>query len=107
MRIPTITFFKILPIAAKIKSGSMPGGITNGTLSAFGPKPALPFPTVQTRCAFITAELRSPGLWGIESDAGDKYFEQVFQDEREILIDMLASLKTFEMTEHPVEARPG
>ena len=66
---------------------------------------AIPYGT--NPACIITTELRSPGLWGIESDAGDKYFERVFQDEREILIDMLASFKTFEITEHPEEARSG
>ena len=47
---------------------------------------------------WITSEVLSPGLWGIESDSGDAYFQQVYRDEREILIDMLASLKTFEIT---------
>lgn len=43
---------------------------------------------------WITSEMVSPGLWGVESDAGDRYFEHVYQDEREILLDMLGSLKT-------------
>ena len=42
---------------------------------------------------WVTAELMSPGLWGIESDSGEDYFRQVYQEEREILIAMLA-LKT-------------
>src|ERR1700752_413320 len=46
---------------------------------------------------WITSELLSPGLWGIESDSGDEYFLQVYQEEREILIDMLASLKTYKV----------
>jgi hypothetical protein len=46
---------------------------------------------------WITSELLSPGLWGIESDSGDEYFLQVCQEEREILIDMLASLRTYEV----------
>lgn len=46
---------------------------------------------------WITAELLSPGLWGIESDSGDDYFDQVYHDEREILLDMLVSLKTCEI----------
>ena len=28
---------------------------------------------------WITSSLLSPGLWGIESDSGDEYFEQVYQ----------------------------
>jgi hypothetical protein len=47
---------------------------------------------------WITSELLSPGLWGIESDSGDPYFQDVYRDERAILIAMLASLKTFEIT---------
>jgi hypothetical protein len=47
---------------------------------------------------WITSELLSPGLWGIESHSGDQYFQEVCQDEREILIAMIASLKTFEIT---------
>jgi hypothetical protein len=47
---------------------------------------------------WITAELSSPGLWGIESDSGDPYFQEVYREEREILIGMLTSLKTFEIT---------
>jgi hypothetical protein len=51
---------------------------------------------INPRC-WITSELLSPGLWGIESDSGDEYFQQVYQEEREILIDMLASLRTYEV----------
>ena len=46
---------------------------------------------------WTTSKLLSPGLWGIESDSGDDYFRQVFDEEREILIGMLASLKTYEL----------
>ena len=46
---------------------------------------------------WITTELVSPGLWGIESDSGAEYFEQVYQDERQILLGMLDSLKTSEI----------
>ena len=42
-------------------------------------------------------ELFSPGLWGIESDSGDWYFEQVYQEERDILLATLGSLKTYEI----------
>lgn len=40
----------------------------------------------------------SPGLWGIESDSGDPYFEEVYHEERAVLIAMLASLKILEIT---------
>ena len=51
---------------------------------------------INARC-WITSELLSPGLWGIESDSGDEYFLRVYQEEREILIDMLTSLKTYKV----------
>jgi hypothetical protein len=50
---------------------------------------------------WITAELLSPGLWAIESDSGASYFQEVYEEEREILIRMLASLKTYEVTDNP------
>ena len=53
---------------------------------------------------WVTAELMSPGLWGIESDSGEDYFRQVYQEEREILIAMLASLKTSDITQHQCSA---
>jgi hypothetical protein len=34
---------------------------------------------------WITSDLLSPGLWGIENDSDDAYFRQVYQEEREIL----------------------
>lgn len=35
--------------------------------------------------------LESAGLWGIESDAGDNYFNEVYREEREsLLADMIA-----------------
>lgn len=41
---------------------------------------------------WITSSLLSPGLWGIESDSGGAYFEEVYEEEREILAGMLDSL---------------
>jgi hypothetical protein len=46
---------------------------------------------------WITAELMSPGLWSIESDSGDAYLQEVYREERDILIEMLASLKTYDL----------
>jgi hypothetical protein len=43
---------------------------------------------------WITSDLSSPGLWGVESDSGDEYFQQVYQEERDELLQMLASLTT-------------
>lgn len=48
------------------------------------------------RC-WITSELLSPGLWGIESDSRDNYFEQVYQEERQILLEILTNLKTYQI----------
>ena len=46
---------------------------------------------------WITSEMVSPGLWGVESDCDDWYVQHVYQDERDILLDMLTSLKTYEI----------
>jgi len=35
----------------------------------------------------------------LASDSDDEYFQQVYQEEREILIAMLASLKTYQVIE--------
>jgi len=40
----------------------------------------------------ITHRITSPGLWGIESDSGEEYFRQVFQEESKVLASMLAEL---------------
>ena len=40
----------------------------------------------------ILTRIESPGLWGIESDSGEDYLESVFQEERDILADMLTEL---------------
>ena len=50
---------------------------------------------------WITSELLSPGLWGIESDSGQDYFQEVYQEERDILTGMLTSLKTYELDTKP------
>jgi hypothetical protein len=34
----------------------------------------------------------SPGLWGIESDSDDAYFDEVYADERDVLRDILAEI---------------
>ena len=46
---------------------------------------------------WITSSIDSPGLWGIEADASEDYLEEVFQEERATLLDMLESLKAFEV----------
>jgi hypothetical protein len=49
----------------------------------------LPIPYGKDR---ILIKVESPGLWGIESDSGKDYFNSVFQEESNILADMLAEL---------------
>ena len=49
----------------------------------------LPIPYGRDR---ILVKVESPGLWGIESDSGEDYFNSVFQEESNTLADMLAEL---------------
>ena len=49
----------------------------------------LPIPYGKDR---ILVKIESPGLWGIESDSGEDYFQSVFQEESDILADMLTEL---------------
>ena len=49
----------------------------------------LPIPFGKDR---ILTRIESPGLWGIESDSGEDYFDSVFQEESAILADMLTEL---------------
>ena len=46
---------------------------------------------INSEC-WIRTRLFSPGLWGIESDSGGPYLQQVYREERDILVDMLDSL---------------
>lgn len=41
---------------------------------------------------YILHEVRSPGLWGIESDSGDDYLAEVFGEESHVLEEMLGAL---------------
>jgi hypothetical protein len=41
--------------------------------------------------SFVTYELVSPGLWGIESDAGD-YLDEIFKEEKATLLDHLRAI---------------
>jgi hypothetical protein len=70
-------------------------------------KATLKFPCGANPDCWITSKLFSPGLWGIESDSGDAYFQEVYQEERAILIDMLASLKTYELSMPPITTHRG
>lgn len=40
----------------------------------------------------ILHEVESPGLWGIQTNSDDTYFDEVFRDEADILEDMLTTL---------------
>ena len=40
---------------------------------------------------FIIQTIESPGVWGIESDAEESYFEEIFRDEIGVLRHMLES----------------
>jgi len=40
----------------------------------------------------ILQTITSPGLWGIESDCGEDYKDEVFQEEKAILIDVLRGI---------------
>jgi len=44
----------------------------------------MPSGTIQT--------LTSPGIWGIETDSGDDYFQDVFEEERSQLIEDLEAM---------------
>lgn len=41
---------------------------------------------------YYVQRFESPGLWGIESDSGEDYFNEVFIEEEAILADMLEAL---------------
>jgi hypothetical protein len=70
-------------------------------------KATIKFPCGANPDCWTTSELFSPGLWGIESDSGHAYFEEVYQEERAALIDMLASLKTSELITPSTTTRQG
>lgn len=46
---------------------------------------------------WIVTRIKSPGLWGIESDAGEDYLAEVFAEEKATLLEMLESLKEYEV----------
>jgi hypothetical protein len=41
---------------------------------------------------FISQTIESPGLWGVESDAGEDHLQEVFRDECSILASMLEAM---------------
>lgn len=56
----------------------------------------IPYGNLNPDC-WITARMDSPGLWGVESDSGEKYFAEVYREELATLRDMLESLRTYEI----------
>jgi hypothetical protein len=51
----------------------------------------------QNRDSWIITTIDSPGLWGVESDSGDRYFAEIFQQEKATLQDMLSALRDYEI----------
>ena len=48
---------------------------------------------------WILSSMETPGLWAIESDSDETYFEEVYQEEKATLLEMLESLKDYEIVE--------
>ena len=46
---------------------------------------------------FICVSLSPPGVWGIESDAGEEYFDEVFKQECDVLADMITAIGKVEL----------
>ena len=65
-------------------------------------KAIIRIPHGANRDCWIVTELASPGLWSIESDSGDAYFEEIYCEERDVLADMLDSLADA----HHAEVKP-
>lgn len=47
--------------------------------------------------AWIIEHVSSPGVWGIESDSSKEYLTAIYAEETAILIDMLDSIKDYEL----------
>jgi hypothetical protein len=45
----------------------------------------------------IVGRLESPGVWGIEDDSSRDYLAAVFEDEKAVLLELIASLREFEL----------
>jgi hypothetical protein len=46
---------------------------------------------------FINVPLSTPGLWGIESDCGEDYLAEVFEEESKTLASMIESIGKVEL----------
>lgn len=62
-----------------------------GAFGFFGIRAAVVIP-VPYGADHIDATIRSPGLWGIESDCGDDYIREVFEEQCAVLAEMLEGL---------------
>ena len=45
----------------------------------------------------IVGRLESPGVWGIEDDSGRGYLVEVFEQEKAVLLELIASLREPEL----------
>lgn len=63
--------------------------------------------TIVTSGAGITYTLESAGLWGIESDSDEAYFDEVFEAEKQDLQDDLRRLATAILEQLPAPAAPA
>ena len=45
----------------------------------------------------IVGRLESPGVWGIEDERSRDYLAAVFEDEKAVLLELIASLREFEL----------
>jgi hypothetical protein len=63
--------------------------LNRGDWSYVGVRAAVDIPLSETQTAI---RIESPGLWGIESDSGEDYFDSVFQEECDSLVGMLEEL---------------
>lgn len=56
--------------------------------------------------SFAGYTLTSPGLWGTESDIGDDYMNEVFEDEKAALIDAMAEMGKAALAHQALALRP-
>lgn len=68
----------------------------NGLFSFVGVR-AVAHIEVPCGSAWIMSTIKSPGLWGIEDDSSEAYFNDVFEEEKRTLLEMLESMREFEV----------
>lgn len=59
-------------------------------------KAIIKFPHGTNPDCWITTTLKSPGLWGMESNCDQAYKQEVFEEEKTTLIELLKSLKNLD-----------